>query len=145
MEILLYILSGAVVGLAIGITGVGGGSLMTPLLILMGFPYHIAIGTDLLYAAITKAAGVAAHHRQKTIRWNVVFYLGAGSIPASLLTAFLLDSVFSGADDYGPLLTSSLGFMLIFTALVLIFKDKIQGNTSHTDSTQAFCKAIQCP
>lgn len=130
MEILLYILSGAGVGLAIGITGVGGGSLMTPLLILMGIPYHIAIGTDLLYAGITKAAGVAAHQRQKTIRWDVVVALGAGSIPASLVTAYLLDKVFTGADDYAPLLTSSLGFMLIFTALVLIFKDKLQADPS---------------
>lgn len=130
MEILLYILSGAGVGLAIGITGVGGGSLMTPLLILMGIPYHIAIGTDLLYAGITKAAGVTAHQRQKTIRWDVVIALGAGSIPASLVTAYLLDKVFTGADDYAPLLTSSLGFMLIFTALVLIFKDKLQTDPS---------------
>ncbi|GAA5316539.1 MAG: sulfite exporter TauE/SafE family protein [Candidatus Pelagadaptatus aseana] len=144
MEILLYILSGAAVGLAIGITGVGGGSLMTPLLILMGFPYHIAIGTDLLYAAITKAAGVAAHHRQRTIRWDIVFYLGAGSIPASLLTAFLLDRVFTGADDYGPLLTSSLGFMLIFTALVLIFKDRIQGN-SNPGETKGFMQSHSKP
>lgn len=145
MEILLYILSGAGVGLAIGITGVGGGSLMTPLLILMGFPYHIAIGTDLLYAAVTKAAGVAAHQKQKTIRWNIVFALGAGSIPASLITAYLLDKVFTGADDYGPLLTTSLGFMLIFTALVLIFKNKLQGSSDENSPKKRCVERYSLP
>ena len=65
IDILLYIAAGAGVGLAIGLTGVGGGSLMTPLLILFGFPYNVAIGTDLLYASITKAGGVVSHHKQK--------------------------------------------------------------------------------
>ena len=59
-EFLLYIAAGAGVGVAVGLTGVGGGSLMTPLLILFGFPYNVAIGTDLLYASITKASGVVA-------------------------------------------------------------------------------------
>ena len=84
MDILFYIFAGAAVGLAIGLTGVGGGSLMTPLLILFGFPYHVAIGTDLLYAAITKAGGMVSHARQKTIEWRVVIFLALGSLPASL-------------------------------------------------------------
>lgn len=130
MEILLYILAGAAVGLAVGITGVGGGSLMTPLLILFGFPYHIAIGTDLLYAAVTKASGVVAHKRQGTIRWQLVMLLAAGSIPAALLTAYLLDRVFSGAHDYGPLLTTSLGVMLILTSAVLLFKSRMTEPTT---------------
>lgn len=122
MEIILYILAGAAVGLAIGITGVGGGSLMTPLLILFGFPYNVAIGTDLLYAAITKTSGVFAHSRQKTIHWNLVFLLAIGSIPASIATSFYLDTVFSDASEYEPLLTSSLGIMLIVTSSVLLLK-----------------------
>ena len=93
-DILLYILSGAGVGLAIGMTGVGGGSLMTPLLILFGFPYNVAIGTDLLYAAATKASGVAAHKRKQSIQWPIVAYLAAGSIPASLLTSIAADQLF---------------------------------------------------
>lgn len=125
MEILYYILAGASVGLAIGVTGVGGGSLMTPLLILFGFPYHIAIGTDLLYAAITKAGGVISHQRRANINWPIVCLLGAGSIPAALITTLLLKSVFNGAHDYEGLLTGSLGVMLILTSLVLLFKSRL--------------------
>jgi len=119
---LLYIAAGAGVGLAVGLTGVGGGSLMTPLLILFGFPYNVAIGTDLLYAAVTKAGGVVAHRRQKSVQWSIVKYLALGSIPASLLTALMLRTVFSDADQYRDILTRSLGIMLMLTALVILFK-----------------------
>ena len=70
MDLLFYILAGAGVGLAVGLTGVGGGSLMTPLLILAGVPEKIAIGTDLLYASATKTGAMYSHHRQGTIRWE---------------------------------------------------------------------------
>ena len=130
MEIVFFVLAGAAVGLAVGVTGVGGGSLMTPLLILFGIPYNVAIGTDLLYAAITKAGGAVAHKRQGTVRWRLVYLLAAGSIPASLATAFLLDKVFTSANDYEELLTHSLGFMLILTSAVLLFKRRIQETTS---------------
>ena len=63
---LLYIMAGAFVGLAVGITGVGGGSLMTPFLLLFGFPPNVAIGTDLLYAAITKSGGIFSHQKQSS-------------------------------------------------------------------------------
>lgn len=120
-DIFLYVLSGAGVGLAIGLTGVGGGSLMTPLLILFGFPYNVAIGTDLLYAAITKAAGVRSHIRTSSVRWDIVAQLAAGSIPASLITTLLLDTLFTDASGYESILTKSLGIMLILTAAVILF------------------------
>lgn len=126
MEILLYIFAGAAVGLAVGVTGVGGGSLMTPLLILFGFPYHVAIGTDLLYASITKAGGVVSHQREKHINWRIVIALGAGSIPAAIITTLLLRTVFTHADEYKELLTTSLGIMLLITSLVLLFKSRLQ-------------------
>lgn len=135
MEILLYILSGAVVGLAIGMTGVGGGSLMTPLLILFGFPYNVAIGTDLLYAAITKSGGVYAHRKQKSIHWKIVFWLAAGSIPASLSTAYFLKYVFDEANSYQNIMTTSLGVMLIMTSLVLLFKKAIN-KQAHDETIQ---------
>ena len=69
---LQFVLAGAGVGFLVGLTGVGGGSLMTPLLILFNFPPHIAIGTDLIYAAGTKAGGVVAHTRLKTIEWGKI-------------------------------------------------------------------------
>jgi len=126
MDLILFILAGAGVGLAIGITGVGGGSLMTPLLILFGIPYHVAIGTDLLYAAFTKMGGALSHHRQRNIDWVLVRRLAAGSIPAAIATTFLLNFVFKSVSNYGPILTSSLGVMLILTSAVLLFKRRIE-------------------
>lgn len=126
MDALTYILAGAGVGLAVGATGVGGGSLMTPLLILFGIPYNVAIGTDLLFAAATKASGVVAHQKLGNIQWRLVMTLAAGSIPASIATAFLLQNFFQGANDYQDLLTHSLGFMLIITSGVILFKKRIQ-------------------
>ncbi len=125
MDIIAYVVAGAVVGFAVGVTGVGGGSLMTPLLLLFGFPPHIAVGTDLLYAAITKAGGVFAHKRQGTIRWNIVFLLAAGSLPASLGTVYVLHNYFPDGEAYGDILTSMLGIMLILTSTVLLLRRKL--------------------
>ncbi|WP_426417455.1 sulfite exporter TauE/SafE family protein [Aestuariirhabdus sp. LZHN29] len=125
MDILAYILAGAGVGLAVGITGVGGGSLMTPLLLLFGFPPHIAIGTDLMYASLTKASGVAMHHRRGNIEWRLVLLLAAGSIPAAGATVLILFFYFPDSSSYGHILTSSLGVMLLLTATVLMFKKQL--------------------
>jgi len=125
MDLLLYILSGAAVGLAVGLTGVGGGSLMTPLLLLFGFPPHIAIGTDLLYASITKASGVIAHHKQKTVDWKIMGALALGSLPVSAVTVWLLANYFPSPESYAHLLTHSLGVMLMLTAGVLLLKSRI--------------------
>ena len=127
MEFLLHILAGAAVGFAIGLTGVGGGSLMTPLLLLFGYPAPVAIGTDLLYAAITKAGGAVSHHRRGNVDWKIVCLLAAGSIPVSiLLHSFFLDISFQESPEFESLLTFSLGIMLIVTATILIFRDKIR-------------------
>ena len=121
----LYILAGAGVGFAVGLTGIGGGSLMTPLLLMFGFPPPVAIGTDLMYAAMTKTSGVIAHQRQHTINWSIVGTLALGSVPASLVTIWLLKNYFTGGESYAHILTSCLGFMLILTALVLLFRNRI--------------------
>lgn len=126
IDILLYIAAGAGVGLAIGLTGVGGGSLMTPLLILFGFPYNVAIGTDLLYASITKAGGVVSHHKQKSIEWRTVKMLALGSVPASLLTALALSEIFTDSSDYEGILTRSLGVMLVLTASVILLNGRLK-------------------
>jgi len=84
---IINITAGALVGFIVGLTGVGGGSLMTPILVLgYGINPAVAVGTDLIYAAITKCTGIAFHHRHKTIDWRVVKYLLTGSIPSSLAT-----------------------------------------------------------
>ncbi len=122
MDIVLTILAGATVGLAIGITGVGGGSLMTPILLLFGFPLHVAVGTDLLYAAVTKSGGAVLHARQQSIEWPLVLLLAAGSVPAALLTILALNLLFDSPDQYSQLITTTLGIMLIATAVILAFR-----------------------
>lgn len=134
MDFLFYILAGAGVGFAVGMTGVGGGSLMTPLLILFNVPYNVAIGTDLLYAAITKTGGVISHHRRGSVNWRLVWLLAAGSIPASIITAFVLRWVFEDENAYRPLLTSALGFMLILTSLVLLLRRRLQASSINSNS-----------
>ena len=125
MDVFLYIIAGAGVGLAVGLTGIGGGSLMTPLLLVFGFPAHIAIGTDLMYAAITKSGGVLTHHRQNSVDWMLVKAMCAGSIPTTIATIVILKTMFAGSDYYSLILTTCLGFMLTLTAVVLFFKSKI--------------------
>ncbi len=124
--IALYILGGALIGFAIGMTGVGGGSLMTPFLLFSGIPLPIAIGTDLIYAAITKAGSVIMHYRLGTIRWRFVFYLLAGSLPMALATIIVLRVFFGDAQHYQNVMQVSLGGALIGTALLLLVRGAIR-------------------
>lgn len=127
MELLLLIFSGALVGFAIGLTGVGGGSLMTPILLLFNYPVAIAIGTDLLYAAITKASGMYFHHKRGHVDWRTLGLLAAGSIPVSIIiNLFIIDESLRENERFSVFLSSFLGVMLILTALVMIFSRFIQ-------------------
>ena len=135
MDALLYISAGASVGFAVGLTGIGGGSLMTPLLLVFGFPAHIAIGTDLMYAALTKGSGVLTHHRQKSVDWLLVKAMCAGSIPTTIATVVILKYMFAGSDHYSLILTTCLGFMLTLTAIVLFFRNQLL-SISFTDNVQ---------
>ncbi|MCW8946705.1 MAG: sulfite exporter TauE/SafE family protein, partial [Sedimenticola sp.] len=93
----LFTLAGFVVGICVGLTGVGGGALMTPILVMgFGIPTALAVGTDLVYAAITKASGVWFHGRKGSIQWRLVGYLALGSLPATVITVALLDSLQPG-------------------------------------------------
>ncbi len=136
MEFLLYIAAGAGVGFIVGVTGIGGGALMTPLLLLFGFPAHVAIGTDLLYASITKAGGMVTHARLGHVQWRIVSLLAAGSIPAALTTGLLLMFFFTDTEQYSKILSSSLGVMLILTALVIVFRKRLQSLTAQLKSEQ---------
>jgi uncharacterized membrane protein YfcA len=127
VDFILYIFSGACVGLAIGVTGVGGGSLMTPLLLLFGFPLHIAVGTDLMYATLTKTGGAIIHNQKRNVEWQLVVLLAMGSLPAAVFTILLLDQFFDEPSQYGSLLSTALGFMLMLTSVVLLFRKRIQG------------------
>ena len=87
----LYILSGFCVGALVGMTGVGGGSLMTPILILLfGIHPASAVGTDLLYAAASKAGGSLVHGFIGTVNWRVVGLLASSSLPLAVLTVLIL-------------------------------------------------------
>lgn len=124
----LYSISGFVVGMLVGFTGVGGGSLMTPLLVLLfGSSPSTAVGTDLLYAAITKVSGTLVHGRNGTVDWRVVGRLAAGSLPATLLTLFALKAFGLRSPGAASLITSFLGFALILTAVSLVFRRALQG------------------
>ena len=119
----LFSLSGFFVGLLVGQTGMGGGSLMTPLLILL-FNVHpaTAVGTDLLYASATKTVGTMVHGLNHTVHWRIVGRLAVGSVPATALTlAAISQSDLSGGRAAG-VISSVLGSMLLLTALSLIFR-----------------------
>lgn len=132
-----YIAAGAAVGIAVGITGVGGGSLMTPLLLMFGFPPNIAIGTDLLYAAITKSSGVVSHHRSGNIDWTVLKRMAWGSIPAAITTSIILKLFFKDASGYTHILTFSLGIMLVLTSFVVFFRRKVTQDSRQSDRQYA--------
>jgi uncharacterized membrane protein YfcA len=118
----LYSLSGFVVGLLVGMTGVGGGALMTPLLILgFGVPPAMAVGTDLLYAAATKTGGSLVHGFAHSIDWQVVKRLASGSIPATVLTLAVLSLLDLDGAVARALITFVLSFALFLTAFVLVF------------------------
>lgn len=126
-----YTLAGLVVGLIVGLTGIGGGALMTPLLVL-GFnvPPLAAVGTDLLYAAATKTTGVWVHWRHGTVNWRIVRLLALGSVPGALSTLLILNHVAIDASVLSRLITTGLSIALILTALVLFGRgwlDRRQG------------------
>ena len=119
---MIAVLSGFGVGAIVGMTGVGGGSLMTPLLLSV-FKLHpaVAIGTDLWFAAITKMAGSVSHHRAGHVDWRITGLLLAGSIPASLATIALMH--FTGlTKGWASALTFSLGIALLLTAVTVAFR-----------------------
>ena len=119
----MYALSGFVVGVLVGLTGVGGGSLMTPLLVLLfGINPATAVGTDLLYAAVTKSGGVLVHGFNRTIDWRIVRRLATGSIPATALTLLYLHHVGIQSHAQHSLISSVLGIALVLTATALIFR-----------------------
>lgn len=123
----LYAFSGLLVGSIVGLTGVGGGSLMTPLLILF-FGVHpaTAVGTDLLYAASTKTAGSVVHGFNHTIDWRVVRRLAYGSVPASALTLFVLAMTGTQTATTAHALGLVVGIMLVVTAVTLLFRSQLR-------------------
>jgi uncharacterized protein len=133
MADIAFIFAGFIVGLIVGLTGVGGGSLMTPILIFgFGIKPYLAIGTDLLFAAFTKLGGTVNLARTKTVDWKIVASLCAGSIPAALITIYFLHSVGTTSPAVQKVMTTTLGFALLLTALATLYK-AVKGKASPRD------------
>jgi uncharacterized membrane protein YfcA len=121
----LYALSGFVVGLLVGQTGMGGGALMTPLLVLL-FGVHpaTAVGTDLLYASATKSVGTLVHGMNHTVDWRIVGRLAAGSVPATALTLLVISQFDTTGHGTATVISLTLGVMLLLTAVMLVMRQR---------------------
>ncbi|WP_231560028.1 sulfite exporter TauE/SafE family protein [Flavobacterium gilvum] len=135
------VVAGLVVGFVVGMTGVGGGSLMTPILLWFGIPPTTAVGTDLLYAAVTKTGGIFVHNKKKNINWTITGWLSLGSVPAALLTLWILHSLDADTTALNNMIKYSLGWALVFTSVAILFKKKIMvfsqkhaGDKFHSES-----------
>jgi hypothetical protein len=121
----LFALSGFFVGLLIGQTGMGGGSLMTPILVLLfGLHPATAVGTDLLYASATKTVGTLVHGLNHTVEWRIVSRLAIGSVPATVLTLLLIAQLDLSGRAASEVISTTLGVMLLLTSSTLIFRQR---------------------
>jgi uncharacterized membrane protein YfcA len=142
MHDFVFIFAGFFVGLIVGLTGVGGGSLMTPLLIFaFGVKPHLAIGTDLLFAAFTKMGGSVSLARARVIDWPVVGRVALGSVPASLLTLYVLRQLGPADAAVQQAMTTTLGVALLLTAAATLYK-ALQGKAAMV-TTQAALQVAQ--
>ncbi len=122
-----YVVSGFAVGLLVGLTGVGGGSLMTPLLtLLFGIHPSVAVGTDLAFASATKTAGTLAHRFKGTVRWDVVRRLSYGALPAALVTTLLLKHFGAVSDGIALTIRYSIAISVFLTVVALLFRARMQ-------------------
>jgi uncharacterized protein len=122
----IYTIAGFAIGTLVGMTGVGGGSLMTPILVLLfGIHPAVAVGTDLLHAAVTKTAGSLVHGFNGTINWRVVRLLAAGSIPMTVVTIAAMSALDVNGAAGRELVNAVLTLALAASAVMLIFRDRI--------------------
>jgi len=130
-----FVVSGFAVGLLVGMTGVGGGSLMTPLLtLLFGVSPAVAVGTDLAFASITKGVGTFTHRLRGTVHWDIVRRLCLGALPAALLASFSLKHFGTLSHDIGQLIRYMIGSSVLLTVVALLFKRKmLEWITAHPE------------
>lgn len=123
---LLHGVAGLLVGFLVGLTGVGGGSLMTPILVLLfGVSPGTAVGTDLLFASVTKIAGSAVHGTRQTVDWHIMRRLAAGSVPAAVITLVLISDLGKMSKGSSHVILLSLGAMLIVTSVATLFQKQL--------------------
>ena len=119
----MHATAGLLVGFLVGLTGVGGGSLMTPLLVLLfGVNPKTAVGTDLLFAALTKTVGSTIHGWRDTVDWRIFRRLAAGSIPAAVMSVLALQALGEIGNRTEHLIVTMLGGMLVLTAVAAFFQ-----------------------
>lgn len=124
---LTYVVSGFAVGMLVGLTGVGGGSLMTPLLTLFfGVSPTVAVGTDLAFASTTKAAGTLAHRVRGTVHWEIVRHLCYGALPAAVIAAIALKYFGALDKEIGQIIRYSIAFSVLLTVVALLFRGRMQ-------------------
>lgn len=124
---LTYVVSGFGVGMLVGLTGVGGGSLMTPLLTLFfGVSPTVAVGTDLAFASTTKAAGTLAHRVRGTVHWEIVRHLCYGALPAAVIAAIALKYFGALDKEIGQIIRYSIAFSVLLTVVALLFRGRMQ-------------------
>lgn len=144
MHDVAFVFAGFFVGLVVGLTGVGGGSLMTPLLIFgFGVKPYLAIGTDLLFAAATKFGGSVGLARSRAIDWPVVVLLSAGSIPAALVTIFILHRIGPADPAVQSIMTTTLGGALLLTAAATLYKAVKRKNTPRHIGAAELTQAVR--
>ncbi|MBV1788566.1 sulfite exporter TauE/SafE family protein [Marinobacterium sp. D7] len=121
-----YIVAGMVVGVVVGLTGIGGGALMTPILIVVfGIPPFVAVSTDLLYAAVTKCGGIWSYARKQLVHWRIVGFLLLGSLPGSLVTLNYLEGL-DGLEQIEYLMNLTLGVSLVLTSVAVFLRSRIR-------------------
>jgi len=122
----LHAVAGLLVGILVGVTGVGGGSLMTPILVLLfGVNPGTAVGTDLLFASMTKVVGSAVHGKRDTIDWRILLRLASGSVPAAASTLLVLHWAGKVGKQTNHTILMILGGMLIVTSVATLFQKQI--------------------
>ena len=124
---LSYIVSGFAVGMLVGLTGVGGGSLMTPLLtLLFGISPTVAVGTDLAFASATKVAGTFAHRYRGTVHWDIVRRLCLGALPAAVLATLALKYFGALDKEIGQIIRYSIAGSVLLTVIAILFRTRMQ-------------------
>lgn len=137
----LHAVAGLLVGTLVGLTGVGGGSLMTPILVLMfGVNPGTAVGTDLLFASLTKVVGSAVHGKRSSVDWRIVQRLAMGSVPAAVVTLIVMSNLGKPPEAAGKIILTVLGGMLILTSIATFFQKKI-AQFAHQREDEAVAEA----
>jgi uncharacterized membrane protein YfcA len=141
----LHAVAGLLVGILVGLTGVGGGSLMTPILVLIfGVNPGTAVGTDLLFASLTKIVGSTVHGKRNTIDWPIMARLAAGSVPAAIAALVVLSWAGKVGKQTSHTILLVLGVMLILTSIATLFQKRIVALARGVEATQAgHCRCRQ--